>query len=122
MSEVRGFAKVRGRDKDFEQRIADAMQKFEKQRFGDLRNREGNILLAACQSDQQAADAKMSGAYHGAFTFYVIKFLRESQGKIKYRDLIEKVGKTLYDHQFIQKPQLECLAGRDKVNVLSLLK
>jgi hypothetical protein len=120
MSEVRSFAKVRGRDNEFERRIEEAMQKFEKQRFGDLRVREGNILLAACQSDQQAADAKMSGAYRGAFTFYLIKFLREANGKITYRDLIEKVGKTLDAAKFVQVPQLECMAGREKAQALSL--
>jgi len=122
MSEVQGFAKIRGRDEEFEQRIADAMRKFEKQRFGDVRVREGNILLAACQSDQQAADAKMDGTYHGAFTFYLVKFLREANGKITYRELIEKVGTVLDDHEFAQAPQLECMTGRDKAEALALFQ
>jgi len=122
MKEVKGFAKVRGRDRDFEQRIAAAMQKFEKQRFGEVRVREGNVLLAACQSDQQAADARIGGAYRGAFTFYLVKFLRESNGKISYYSLMEKVGKMLYDHKFNQKPQLECIDGREKAQALALFK
>jgi len=119
MKEVKGFAKTRGRDEEFEQRIEAAMKKFEKQRFGEVRTREGNILLAACQSDQQAADAKISGAYRGAFTFYLVKFLREANGKITYRELIEKVGKTLDAHKFAQAPQLECIAGRERAQALA---
>jgi len=119
-NEVQGFASVRGRDLALEKRIEEAMQKFEKQRFGEIRTRGGNILLAACEDDQQAADAKMAGTYHGAFTFYLVKFLRESQGKITYHDLIAKLGRTLYDHSFKQNPQLESKVERQKAQVLSV--
>ena len=119
MREVNEFARVRGRDVEFEQRIKAAMQKFQKQRFGDVRVREGNVLLAACQSDQQAADAKMGRNFHGAFTCYLIKFLREANGRISYRSLIEKVGKELHAHQFGQVPQLECQPGRETATAFS---
>ncbi len=119
IKEVKGFAKTRGRDEEFEKRIEAAMRKFEKQRFGEVRTREGNVLLAACQSDQQAADAKIGGAYRGAFTFYLVKYLREANGKITYRELIEKVGKALDAHKFAQVPQLECVAGRERAQALA---
>jgi hypothetical protein len=119
MSAVKKAARIRGRDIDLERQIEAAMQKFEKQRFGDVRVREGNILLAACQSDQQAADARINGKFHGAFTCYLIKFLRETEGKITYRSLIEKVGKELEAHKFGQIPQLECLEGRETAKAFS---
>jgi len=122
MQEVNAFAKVRGRDAEFERRIETAMQKFQAARFGDVRVREGNVLLAACQSDQQAADAKIGRTFNGAFTCYLVKVLREANGRISYRQLIEKVGKELDSHKFVQVPQLECLAGRDRATAFSLFE
>jgi len=119
MKEVNAFAKVRGRDVAFEQRIDAAMQKFQKMRFGDVRTSESNVLLAACQSDQQAADAKIGRNFNGAFTCYLVKTLREANGRISYRKLIESVGKELDAHRFVQVPQLECIEGRDRATVFS---
>jgi metacaspase-1 len=115
-------SKTRGPDEELERQIMAVMQKFEKVRFGDHRVREGNILLAGCKSDQQAADAKMGPSkYHGAFTYYFIKLVREAQGKISHQDLMKNLGKALYDHKFNQEPQLECNEGREKAMLFSLL-
>jgi hypothetical protein len=112
---------TRGPDEAFERQFMAAMQKFEKARFGDHRVREGNVLLAACQSDQQAADAKMGrGKYHGAFTYYFIKLVREAQGKISYQALMKNLGKTLDERKFNQVPQLECSDGREGAKLFSL--
>jgi hypothetical protein len=98
-----------------------AIRKFEKVRFGDHRVREGNILLAGCKSDQQAADAKMGRSkYHGAFTYYFIKLVREAEGKISHQNLMRNLGKTLYSRKFNQEPQLECNAGRENAKLFSL--
>jgi hypothetical protein len=114
-------SKTRGPDEEFERRFTEAMQKFEKARFGDHRVREGNILLAGCKSDQQAADAKMGrGKYHGAFTYYFIKLVRAAQGKISHQELMKNLGKQLYDHKFNQEPHLECSEGREKAPLFSL--
>lgn len=51
----------RGPDEEFEKEFNALVEKFEKHRFGDHRVAENNILLAACEDDQQAADAKMNG-------------------------------------------------------------
>ncbi|MDZ7291908.1 MAG: caspase family protein [candidate division KSB1 bacterium] len=117
MKDLRG--RIRGMDEEFERQLLAAMQKFEKQRFGDHRVREGNVLLAACRSDQQAADAKINGTYHGAFTYFLVKLIRETRGKITYQELIRKAGNLLYDYAFLQEPQLECNTGREQANFLS---
>jgi hypothetical protein len=114
-------SKTRGPDEEFERQFTAAMQKFEKARFGDHRVREGNILLAGCKSDQQAADAKMGrGKFHGAFTYHFVKLVREAQGKISHQTLMKNLGKQLYDHKFNQEPQLECSEGREGAPLFSL--
>lgn len=119
MAELKEFSKIRGRDDELEKRIEAAMQKFQKQRFGEYQLREGNVLLAACRSDQSAADAKIDRAYHGAFSFCLVKVLRESQGKITYHDLVQRVGGLLYAHSFQQTPQLEYATGRENTDVFT---
>ncbi len=105
---------------EFQQRVQDAMRRFEKQRFGgDFSLREGNVLLAACHSAQQAADAKFGRDYHGAFTFFLTKILRAKQGRITHRELIEKTAEALHDLDFPQMPQLECQRGRERAKLFS---
>jgi hypothetical protein len=113
----------RGPDEEFEKEFNAMMEKFEKHRFGDHRvkeNNENNILLAACEDDQQAADARMKGGvFHGAFTYFLIKLVREANGKISYQELVKNLGRTLYDYSFKQVPQLSCKAGWENENFLS---
>ena len=108
-----------GDNEAFEQLVMAAMQSFAKQRYGDHRVREGNMLLAACQSDQKAADAKFDKTYHGAFTFFLVKILRETEGRINHLELVQKLGDLLDDHGFKQIPQLECLEGRNAANLFA---
>lgn len=105
---------------ELEQRVHQAMRKFEKQHFGgDFKLREGNILLAACHSSQQAADAKFGRSYHGAFTFFLTEIVRARKGRITHRELVEKIGVALRDHDFPQIPQLECNPRREKAKLLA---
>ncbi len=117
------LADLRGKrivDDELQQRVQEAMHKFEKQRFGgDFKLREGNVLLAACHSAQSAADAKIGRDYHGAFTYYLVKILRGRQGRITYRELIEKTGEALHAHDYKQIPQLECDRGREKARLFA---
>ncbi len=114
-------SKTRGPDEEFERQFTAAMQKYEKVHFGRDRGCEGNILLAGCKSDQQAADAQMGGGkYHGAFTYYFIKLVREAQGKISHQELMKNLVKILYDRKFNQEPQLECSDGRERAALFSL--
>jgi hypothetical protein len=111
--------KLRGPDQEFEQRVLAVMKLFEKQRYGDHRVREGNVLLAACQSDQKAADAKFDTTYHGAFTFFLIQILRETEGRVNHLELVQKLGDLLADSDFNQVPQLECLEGRNGASLFA---
>lgn len=109
MRELQGLkSAMRGPDAEMEQRVDAAMKKFQKERFGNVSLRSGNVLLAACQSDQKAADAKFDRTFHGAFTHTLVRLLRESGWQISYFDLIEQAGEELHGLKFTQIPQLEC--------------
>jgi len=64
------------------------------------------VLLAACEDKQTAADAKIGSTYHGAFTWGLAKAIREANGQLTYGDLIKRIGANLQPYD--QKPQLEC--------------
>ena len=100
-------------DEELRERVRLLMGTFEKKRFGDIRVREANILLAGCRPDQQAADARISGDYHGAFTYHLGEAITRSNGRITYRQLAEQVVRKLGAAGFLQIPQLEYQAGRD---------
>jgi hypothetical protein len=107
---------LRGRvelsEEELRQKVQELMERFEKRRFGDIRVREANLLLAGCRPDQQAADAPMAGGYHGAFTYFLVKAVAQSEGQITYRQLAEQVGKELGLAGFVQIPQLEYRGDR----------
>ncbi|MDI2035057.1 caspase family protein [Paenarthrobacter nitroguajacolicus] len=64
------------------------------------------VLMAACRSDQTAADALMEGRYNGAFTYNLIKSLR-GDGTLARADLLKQVSKGLKAGGFDQVAQLE---------------
>jgi len=104
----------------FEGIVGGLMKLFERRHFGYQQVKENNILLAACQDNQKATDARMPGGnFHGAFTYHLVQLLREAQGKMTYRDLVENLGKRLYAGKFDQKPQLACRVGREFAAVFS---
>jgi hypothetical protein len=108
-------------ENEFFSRVELAIKKFKKQRFGgNFEVREGNVLLSACASEERAADAKINGRYHGAFTYYLTRILKETRGEINHLALAEKVGEALNDHAFAQIPQLECDPGRQEAKLFSL--
>ena len=111
---------LRGREvplEKFQEKVLAVMQQFEKQRFGDHRLRTNNVLLAACQSDQKAADAKFERSYEGAFTHYLTQIVRDHGGDIDYQQLLETVGEELDANEFTQIPQLECSEGRESARI-----
>jgi len=114
---VQELLKLRGQElseEEMRQKVRSLMAWFEKKRFGDVRVREANILLAGCRADQQCADAYIAGNYHGAFTYYLAEAITQSNGQITYRRLAEQVGNKLNAAHFVQIPQLEYRAGRDQ--------
>jgi len=84
-----------------------ALQPRVMRRFGGRAARAGAILIAACRSDQAAADASIDGAFHGAFTYYLCRALEESGCSGSYADLIRRVRRLIAEHGFDQVPQLE---------------
>ena len=68
-----------------------------------------DVLLAACEDRQTAADARIDGDYHGAFTWALGKAIREAKGDLTYGSLIQQAAAKI--KQYEQKPQLECPSG-----------
>jgi hypothetical protein len=86
--------------------LAQALDKFRKNRFGFVNTNENNVLLAGCQDVQTSADAVIGGDWHGAFTYHLGRAIAQAQGKLTYAQLIEKAAKGMKGYQ--QTPQLEC--------------
>lgn len=62
------------------------------------------IVISGCGETQYSADAYINGAYHGAFTWYLMSLLRPG---ITYRQWFEELRKYLPSSQFEQAPTLE---------------
>ncbi|HEY6908188.1 MAG TPA: caspase family protein [Myxococcales bacterium] len=75
-----------------------------------------HILWSACRSDQTSADANIDGGWHGAFTWYYCKEMRETRNALSRTDLLKKVRKDLAGH-YSQVPQLEAQATVRKARV-----
>jgi len=101
-------------DEALRQQVRTLISGFEKKRFGDIRVREANVLLAGCRADQTSADAHISSDYHGAFTYYLAEGITQSNGQISYGQLGKQVGRQLSSNGFSQIPQLECRSKRDQ--------
>lgn len=69
-----------------------------------------HILWAGCKSYQTSADALIDGTWHGAFTYYFCKNMRESQNRISRRELITRINRDLSHNGYTQVAQLECEA------------
>ena len=70
-------------------------------------NPMGHVLLAGCRDNQTSADAFISGAFNGAFTYYLCKHLRETGGELPRGELLRRVRASLRFNGFSQVPQLE---------------
>jgi hypothetical protein len=71
-----------------------------------------HILWAACRADQTSADANISGGWHGAFTYYFCKEIRDCKNELARSKLLQKVRSGLSQGHFNQVPQLECDATK----------
>jgi hypothetical protein len=63
-------------------------------------------LWSACGAAQTAADARISGLFNGAFSFYFCKHLRESQGNLSRRELLARIRRSLAEAGYSQIPEL----------------
>jgi hypothetical protein len=88
--------------------IKAAIEKRKKKTQRDLVVADMNhVLLAACRSDQTAADALIGGAPNGAFTYYLCDAIRSGGIDLARRQLIGRIERSLNDGHFAQAPQLE---------------
>ncbi|MBI4596648.1 MAG: caspase family protein [Candidatus Tectomicrobia bacterium] len=81
-------------------------------------NPMNQVLFSGCRDNQTSADAYINGSYNGAFTYYLAKHLRDTQGNIKRSELIKRVRASLKFNGFSQVPQLEAPAAEKKKKVL----
>ena len=65
-----------------------------------------HILWTGCKANQTSADAYFNGRYNGAFTYYLIKVMRDTQNKLSRKEVIGKM-RALMKSGFAQTPQLE---------------
>lgn len=66
-----------------------------------------HVLLAGCRDDQTSADARIGGAYNGAFTYYFADAIRQLGADTELMTLVSKVRHSLRRGGFTQVPQLE---------------
>lgn len=66
-----------------------------------------HILWAACRADQTAADAYISGGWHGAFTYYWCKVMLDTQNKLSRTEVLKRVNTYLRNGHYNQIVQLE---------------
>lgn len=73
-----------------------------------------NLIFTGCKLEQTSADAYIGGAYHGAFTYYLMQILRgvstgsdgdDSYYRISYAALLEKLQMLLKRNGYDQVPQ-----------------
>jgi len=76
-----------------------------------------HVLWAACRDDQTSADAHIAGGYHGAFTYYFCKELRQCKNKLSRSELLGKIRQDLKS-SYNQVPQLESEATVRSVPIL----
>ncbi len=71
------------------------------------------VLMAACRSDQTAADALIDGRYNGAFTYNFVKSLQDD-GTVGRAEVLKLVSKGLKSGGFDQIAQLESTTAARK--------
>lgn len=98
--------------------IALLLQRFRQNKYGIV-SAERDVLLAACEDRQTAADAHIDGDYRGAFTWALGQAIRDANGSLAYRQLIQRVGTKL--RHYGQTPQLDCPPEMRKRKVFSPL-
>ena len=89
-AKMRGFTLRRSTDKSSKGAVAGAH----------------HILWTGCKANQTSADAYFSGRYNGAFTYYLVKVMRDTKNQLSRKAVIAKM-RTLMAAGFAQTPQLE---------------
>ncbi len=77
------------------------------------------VLFAGCRDSQTSADAWIGNSYNGAFTYYLCKHIRDTQGQLPRGELIQRLRASLRHTGFSQVPQLECPTAERKKLLLA---
>lgn len=107
------FERIRGlrdlSDEELKKKIQALTRSFRvrQSRFGDVTNREGNVLFAGCKNIQTSADAYIGGDYHGAFTYYFVEAIKKLGANATCRQIAAETGNALKTNHYEQIPQLE---------------
>ena len=78
------------------------------------------VLITGCRDTQTSADAFINGSYNGALTFALVEAIRESKGRLTYRELHDRASGVLKKRKFDQVPQLEGRAANFDRPLLSV--
>jgi metacaspase-1 len=65
------------------------------------------LLITGCRDTQTSADAYIDGSYTGALTYALVDAMRQTAGKLTYRELHDRATRTLNKKGFDQVPQFE---------------
>ncbi|HNU36453.1 MAG TPA: caspase family protein [Methanomassiliicoccales archaeon] len=83
-----------------------------------MTNPSSHVLFSGCRENQTSADAYISKAYNGAFTYYLCKHLRDTAAAITRAELLKRVRASLKFNDFDQITQLEAPTEKKKKKVL----
>jgi hypothetical protein len=67
-----------------------------------------HVLWSGSMANQTSADAPIDGEFHGAFTYFFCRHMRETGGNISRRNLLERIRSSLKRRGLWQIPQLVC--------------
>jgi len=76
-------------------------------------------LITGCRDTQTSADAYIGGSFNGALTYYLVSAIRDTGGKLTYRELHARTVARLGKEAFDQVPQLEGRKARLDAHFLS---
>jgi len=74
------------------------------------------ILWSGCKANQTSADAYFNGRYNGAFTYYFVKVMKDTQNKGSRKAVVDQMRAQMKG-KFSQVPQLESNASNRKTAV-----
>ena len=66
-----------------------------------------HLLWAGCRDNQTSADAFIKGSYNGAFTYFLCKPLRDTEGKATRSELLKCLRASLRYEGYDQVPQFQ---------------
>jgi metacaspase-1 len=84
------------------------------------RSTGNHVLWAGCKDNQTSADAYIKGAYNGAFTYYFCRHMRDTGGRITRKELLSRIRQSLRHDNYLQVPQLEAEATKQKARTLTI--